>query len=408
MRRSRRIVVHVTWLESKGTHVLRAIDITDPRDRRTLEQRGTGTTSRKQRKDADRQVPAFEHEVLEKYGGKDERASWNTVTHRFDLEQLADLSVGGRSKFWSAIKKFDEAVGCHTLHQIDADAISRFRGAMQEAGLKRATVIDYLNELGRCLRWAADIWTDYRVPTIRKPKGRTRLGMRGRAPTREEFDRMLQKVEVVLTRDHAAAAENTHEGWRHYLIGLWLSGLRLAESLDLTWDRTSRISVCDLDRDRARLYFREQKSGKEGKSPITDGFDRFLRKTPPDKRRGYVFRPLLSRGRVSRCTASKVIAAIGRAALVKVDNKAVIDQQTGATTQRAIHASAHDLRRAFATRLAPRVQSAAILALYLRDTIQTAEHYYVDLGLRAAENAVSRGPRAHDLLHDHYAEARDN
>ena len=343
--------------------------------------------------------------MLAKYGGRGQRASWHTVTHRFDLEQLADLSAGGRSKFWSAVNKFDETVGCHTLHEIDADAISQFRGAMREANMKRSTVIGYLNELGRCLRWAADIWQDYRVPSIRKPKGRTRLGMRGRAPTREEFERMLAKIKAVFADNHKSAPADAHSEWRHYLIGLWLSGLRLSESLDLTWDRTSRISVCDLSRDRCRLYFREQKSGKEGKSPITVDFDRFLRKVPPQDRRGYVFSPRLSQGRVTRCTASKVIAAIGRAALVKVDNDTLIGPAGGEPTQRAIYASAHDLRRAFATRLAPKVQSAAVLALYLRDTIQTAEQYYVDLGVRDAEDAVDR---AHDHLHDHHAEAWGN
>ena len=29
--------------------------------------------------------------------------------------------------------------------------------------------------------------------------------------------------------------------WRHYLRGLWASGLRLGESLDLWWDRPEKI-----------------------------------------------------------------------------------------------------------------------------------------------------------------------
>ena len=33
------------------------------------------------------------------------------------------------------------------------------------------------------------------------------------------------------------------ESWRHYLRGLWFSGLRLEESLSLYWDRDDRPRV---------------------------------------------------------------------------------------------------------------------------------------------------------------------
>ena len=57
--------------------------------------------------------------------------------------------------------------------------------------------------------------------------------MKGRPITGEEFDRMLAKVPEVV--GDAAA-----ESWRHYLRGLWWSGLRLAESLELFWERSNR------------------------------------------------------------------------------------------------------------------------------------------------------------------------
>ena len=44
--------------------------------------------------------------------------------------------------------------------------------------------------------------------------------MKGRAPTTEEYERMLDVVPRVVGEDEA-------ESWRHFLAGLWLSGLRL-------------------------------------------------------------------------------------------------------------------------------------------------------------------------------------
>ena len=59
--------------------------------------------------------------------------------------------------------------------------------------------------------------------------------MRGRPITAEEFERILEVVPKVRPRDTAA--------WRHYLEGLWLSGLRLAESLVMSWEEDASISI---------------------------------------------------------------------------------------------------------------------------------------------------------------------
>lgn len=58
--------------------------------------------------------------------------------------------------------------------------------------------------------------------------------MKGRAITAEEFERMVAAVPGVV-------GEKDAPHWRHYLRGLWASGLRLGESLDLWWDRPEKI-----------------------------------------------------------------------------------------------------------------------------------------------------------------------
>ena len=54
--------------------------------------------------------------------------------------------------------------------------------------------------------------------------------MKGRPITGEEFERMQANVEAEVGATAAAS-------WQFYLEGLWWSGLRRAESLDLYWDR---------------------------------------------------------------------------------------------------------------------------------------------------------------------------
>ena len=68
-----------------------------------------------------------------------------------------------------------------------------------------------------------------KAPSIDRPKrikGRTM--MKGRPICQEEFDRYLAAVDKVRPEDADA--------WKRYLTGVWLSGLRLGESIALSWD----------------------------------------------------------------------------------------------------------------------------------------------------------------------------
>jgi hypothetical protein len=94
-----------------------------------------------------------------------------------------------------------------------------------------------------------------KAPKIEMPKrAKGQTMARSRAVTLEEFERMLDKVPVGLvdtgkarrykteppkrTVKHKPTDRNPQQvaGWRRYLRGLWLSGLRLEESLALSWD----------------------------------------------------------------------------------------------------------------------------------------------------------------------------
>jgi integrase len=151
---------------------------------------------------------------------------------------------------------------------------------------------------------------------------------------------------------------------------MWLSGLRLEESLVLSWDDDSLISL-DLSgkRPRLRIYAEAEKGHRNRLLPMTPDFAEFLLAMPESERQGKVFkvdgiytgRPMTPK-RVSR-----VVSAIGKKAKVVV-NKG--DEK---------YASAHDFRRAFGTRWARKVMPMVLQKLMRHDSIETTMRYYVDL-----------------------------
>ena len=133
--------------------------------------------------------------------------------------------------------------------------------------------------------------------------------MKGRPVTGEEFDRMLAAVPAALAewrrrrRDLARKAARKKglaehktqtdsipveidpaavESWRHYLRGLWFSGLRLDESLNLHWDRDDRPRV-DLTAEIPLLAIPAewQKADRDTLTTVTPDFARFLLQTAP-------------------------------------------------------------------------------------------------------------------------------
>lgn len=161
--------------------------------------------------------------------------------------------------------------------------------------------------------------------------------------------------------------------WRHYLTGLWLSGLRLTESLEVYWVRPDRLCI-DLDgkRPRLRIPVELEKGHRDRLLPITPDFAEYLLATAEADRRGPIFRPLMPSGnRANAQLAGRMVALIGELARVVVHT----DAKTGVVK----FASAHDLRRSFGTRWAKRVKTPVLMRLMRHENIATTMAYYVSL-----------------------------
>ena len=155
-----------------------------------------------------------------------------------------------------------------------------------------------------------------------------------------------------------------------YLRGLWLSGLRLCESLRLSWDRDSPFAVDPAGkRPVFRIEARAQKARRWEVMPMVPEFAALPDETPLEQRHGLVF--LLQSSTTGRPltphSVGVIVSDIGKKAEV-LTNK---DEQRFTTS--------HDLRRSFGARWARRVMPAVLKRLMRHANIATTMTYCVDL-----------------------------
>lgn len=173
------------------------------------------------------------------------------------------------------------------------------------------------------------------------------------------------------------------KSWTDYLNGLWLSGLRLAESLELYWDRDDKLCV-DVagKRPMLRIPAALEKGNQDRMLPVAPEFAEWLAKIPKDKRTGRVFVPLSKLGKCCRPTrhsVGKVISAIGEKAAVKVNTDKAGNVK---------YASAHDLRRSFGERWASKVMPQVLMELMRHESIETTMRYYVGRNAQATAEVL--------------------
>ncbi len=380
--------------------------------------RSTGvprTGKKRDRNEAERIAGEWERELRDGRYKPASKVTWGEFRQRYEDEVLSGKADGTFAKVSSVFNSVEAVLHLSAeslLSKVSESRLSQYQAKLREAGRAEDTIRSNLAHIGAALRWAARIKILREAPAVEMPS-RVKAGgksMKGRPITTEEYERMLAKVEEGLIasgkkpdkrekqrkrkysaeamaklrkaqREQAAAAAPS---WRHLLRGLWLSGLRLGEALELYWDRDDRLCV-DLTgrRPMLRIPAELEKGHKDRLLPITPDFAEFLLATPEVERTGPVFDPRPGRdrgGRLSLHRVSRVISAIGEKAGVKVD--------TDATTGKVKYSSAHDLRRAFGFRWSQRVMPAVLKELMRHDSIDTTMKYYVGLNAERTADAV--------------------
>lgn len=168
--------------------------------------------------------------------------------------------------------------------------------------------------------------------------------------------------------------------WSHLLRGLWWSGLRIEESLNLTWDVPDTIRIDTTGRFVVlRINAANEKGHRDRVYPVAPEFADMILAVPEDERTGWFFRPLGTRGRVVRYHAvCKKVCNVGQQANV------VVSQDGGKTK----HASAHDLRRSFGLRWSEIVMPVQLKELMRHESIETTMTYYVGRNAEATAAAL--------------------
>jgi integrase len=351
------------------------------------------TGKKRERDAAERMAGDWEKQLREGTYLPPSRITWADFRERYETEVLPSLADETGRVLFTVFNSVENIVSPQRLAELTADRLSFYQSELRAGKGSRsgkrseATIRTYLAHLKAALRWAVDMGLLRTVPKITKPqRAKGSKMMKGRPITGEEFDRMLDRVPaVVLVRRHnpkpakvpkePTAADLARDAqivarWRFYLEGLWQSGLRLAESLELYWDRQDKLCI-DTSGKRPMMRIRAEleKGNQDRILPLSPEFAQFLMAVPEAERRGRVFKLVDRAGNPREFGddwVGRVISAIGKKAGIIV-----------ATGEPVKFASAHDLRRSFGARWASRVMPQVLMELMRHESIETTLRYYV-------------------------------
>lgn len=299
--------------------------------------------------------------------------TWPQFRQRLELEHLPSLALSTQKKYNYVLDGFAKVIEVTALAGVQAAQLTRYQSHLRSLGRSEQTIKGNLAYIRAALQWAHSQDMIKTVPKIVLPKrAKGSRIMKGRPITGEEFDRMIKATPQVVGVENA-------DGFQYLLNGLWWGGLRLGESLKLTWNYGP---FCLVRLDDGHYYFRIEQEAEKGNTDrflaVAPEFEMMLPETPPAS--GLVFRPRFEGMKTTPPrldSISKQIKAIGKKAGIITDVKMVADKK-GQLVEKKIYATAHDLRRAFGTRWAPRVNSRHLKDMMRHACISTTEKYYVE------------------------------
>jgi integrase len=354
----KRIKVKLVKLKSRPSYLVRWTDPTTGRDC----QRTTGC---KRKRDAEREAARVEDELnAGTYVAS--RVPWDEFRDRVEREFNDGRKPGGVAKIVTTLNKVERLIDPRHVDSIDAEAVRTFERRLKAEGAAKGSIYSHLGTLKAILNWAASdgvraIENAPRFPKLVAPDSG------GGAFGEDDFERMLAAVRagvcersrvrrtravLAVCRAEAAGDDATPQRrrivaedrkqtrlvaeWTFFLRGLYWSGLRLAEALALTWDRSD--CWVDLESGTYRIDASLSKNGKSTVAPAAPEFVDQLREVPEWERTGPVLAPTVDGQRTRRVridTAGKTVRRIAERAGVEVvrgDGKSKV-------------ATAHDFRR---------------------------------------------------------------
>ena len=108
------------------------------------------------------------------------------------------------------------------------------------------------------------------------------------------------------------------ESWQHVLKGLWESGLRIDELMNVSWDKSGSIRpVWEAGKlPVLSIPAPKQKNDTNQGIPILPGFEELLLGTPVPKRKGWVFNPMSLQLKLGRKVRQRNMTEISRSLIL--------------------------------------------------------------------------------------------
>ena len=271
---------------------------------------------------AERSAAKWEAELREGRYQRPSKVTWAAARERYAETVLPGLAAGTATVYEATFNVFERLCNPEKLASVTTSVLTDFVKKLRDSGAREATIARHLRVIRVITRWARSEGMLTTVPAFVMPKRlKGNRKAKGRAPTAEEFDRMLQHVPKIV--ENAAA-----ESWTFYLRGLWQSGLRLSESLALRWDYDPKAIMVDLSGQWPMLLIPAdaEKGNEDRVLPVAPEFAELLLSVPECERQGRVFKLLDTDGtplRPSRRVVGPIVSAIGESAGVIVDPRLV-------------------------------------------------------------------------------------
>ncbi|MBA2117073.1 tyrosine-type recombinase/integrase [Bremerella alba] len=326
-------------------------------------------------KEAERLAGKIEADVNAGIEVNPAKLPWEYFRECFEEDKFPLLATQAAYTYDAMFNNVERILNPRYVNDITAQRLARFQAELLKSDKRLATIITYLKHLRAALNWAKDHEMIDKVPKFRlpkQPKG-SKL-MRGRPITDEEFQRMLDVVSEVV-------GEEATESWRFFLRGIWCSGLRLSESLEVYWDRQDKIQiVLDGEFPMLRILAELEKGRCDRLLPITPEFAALLEQVPKANRNGPLFFHPSHGERWKADWYSRLACRIGRKAKVIVDINPISGKEK--------FAGLHDLRRSFGQRWAQKALPQHLMQLMRHESIETTLKYYVGSDARIVSQAI--------------------
>lgn len=368
----RRITVRIVRSKRDGT----VFKWTDPREG-PRQKKAIGRTQREIGKEA--------RELEDELNQRQSRLTWDEFDRRYRESYLDEMSKGHRNKTKAMVERVKAAATSRkidTLYCSDltADLILEVEATYRKEKVADATVRSSMASLWAMLSWGMDtgLIPYFRRPRRRKGKQAKKLQKsKGRSLTLEEIERMTEKVpECCKPREKPAEFILAMSAMR-------LIGLRLSDCWNFRWEPMEGAHYpLNLDGRRPVICFSDlQKSGVEEQVPLTPDAVIWLRSIR--KESGWVCRTRGAKGEhATPDRLGRVIAEAGKAA-------GIIVKSTGGKRGKPKFASAHDLRRTFATTWHQKLSVSELQKLTRHADSQTLLSYYADAPTEALAEKLS-------------------